>query len=256
MAGKKVTELPELTTAAIDDIIYVVDISDTSESPSGTSKQTTVEGISNLSERITKTTVDGTTTLEIASGNNSIKVASSVAGFNGLTYPVSFAANYGATSLITREDAPKIESGIVAPASTPSNYGDLYVDIVAGILYFAKDVGSPADWIPSSGLPYSSYTAILSQAGVAAPTASILANSVGTVTFGYTTVGQYTINSSALFTSAKTAIFLTMGGSTYDDAFAIVKRVSSSQYQLLVTAVGAGFNNVWSDLSIEIRVYP
>ena len=91
---------------------------------------------------------------------------------------------------------------------------------------------------------------------MAAPTASILANSVGTVTFGYTTVGQYTINSSALFTSGKSAIFLTMGGSTYDDAFAIVKRVSSSQYQLLVTAVGAGFNNVWSDLSIEIRVYP
>ena len=83
MAGKKVTELPELASAELTDIVYVVDVSDTSESAAGTSKQTTVEGISNLSERITKTTVDGTTKLEIASGNNSIKVASSVAGFNG-----------------------------------------------------------------------------------------------------------------------------------------------------------------------------
>jgi hypothetical protein len=256
MAGKKVTELPELASAELTDIVYVVDVSDTSESAAGTSKHTTVEGISNISERLTKTTIDGTTIITISPDNASVKVTSSVASFRGIYYNDDYSANYTTETLITRGDAPKIESGIIAPASTPSKIGDIYVDTAAEILYFAKDVASAADWIPSSGLPYSSYTAILSQTGVAAPTASILANSVGTVTFGYTTVGQYTINSSALFTSGKTAIFLTMGGSTYDDAFAIVKRVSSSQYQLLVTAVGAGFNNVWSDLSIEIRVYP
>lgn len=255
MAGKKVTELPELASAELTDIVYVVDVSDTSESAAGTSKQTTVEGLSNRSDRITKTVTAGTTTIAISS-DGYIKVSSDVVDFQGIYYLDDYSANYDVNSLITRKDAPKIESGIVAPASIPSQIGDIYVDTAAEILYFAKGFASSADWIPSSGLPYSSYTAILSQAGVAAPTASILANSIGTVTFGYTTVGQYTINSSALFTSGKTAIFLTMGGSTYDDAFAIVKRVSSSQYQLLVTAVGAGFNNVWSDLSIEIRVYP
>ena len=256
MAGKKVTELPELASAELTDIVYIVDVSDTSESPSGTSKQTTVEGISNLSSKITRTDIDGTSAMEVMEGGLFIKIGTSVVGFKGIRYNTDFSANYDSLSLITRGDAPSIGSGIVAPASTPIKIGDVYVDTAAEILYFAKGIVSSADWIPSSGLPYSSYTAILSQAGVAAPTASILANSVGTVTFGYTTVGQYTINSSALFTSAKTAIFLTMGGSTYDDAFAIVKRVSSSQYHLLVTAVGAGFNNVWSDLSIEIRVYP
>jgi hypothetical protein len=256
MAGKKVTELPELTTAAIDDIIYVVDISDTSEAPTGTSKQTTVDGISNLSYKITRTDIDGTSAMEVMEGGVFIKVGSSVVGFQGIRYNTDFSANYDQKSLITRGDAPKIESGIIAPASTPSKIGDVYVDTAAEILYFSKGTASAADWIPSSGLPYSSYTAILSQAGVAAPTASILANSVGTVTFGYTAVGQYTINSAALFTSAKTAFFVSMGGSAFDDAFVIAKRISSSQYQLLVTAVGAGFSNAWSDLSIEIRVYP
>jgi hypothetical protein len=49
MAGKKVTELPELASAELTDIVYVVDVSDTSESAAGTSKQTTVDVISNLS---------------------------------------------------------------------------------------------------------------------------------------------------------------------------------------------------------------
>jgi hypothetical protein len=39
MAGVKITDLLPLTTAASDDLLYIVDVSDTSQSPQGTSKQ-------------------------------------------------------------------------------------------------------------------------------------------------------------------------------------------------------------------------
>ena len=39
MAGVKITDLSPLTTAASDDLLYIVDVNDTSQSPQGTSKQ-------------------------------------------------------------------------------------------------------------------------------------------------------------------------------------------------------------------------
>lgn len=41
---------------------------------------------------------------------------------------------------------PQISSGAVAPASTPSKVGDIYVDTVAKKLYFATGASSSADW--------------------------------------------------------------------------------------------------------------
>ena len=45
MAGVKITDLTPLATAASDDLLYIVDVSDTSESPQGTSKQIEVGNI-------------------------------------------------------------------------------------------------------------------------------------------------------------------------------------------------------------------
>jgi hypothetical protein len=39
MAGIKITDLTQLTTSASDDLLYIVDVSDTTQSPQGTSKQ-------------------------------------------------------------------------------------------------------------------------------------------------------------------------------------------------------------------------
>ena len=45
MAGVKITDLGTLATAASDDLLYIVDVSDTTQSPQGTSKQIEVGNI-------------------------------------------------------------------------------------------------------------------------------------------------------------------------------------------------------------------
>ena len=45
MAGVKITDLTPLGTAASDDLLYIVDVSDTSESPEGTSKKVEIGDI-------------------------------------------------------------------------------------------------------------------------------------------------------------------------------------------------------------------
>lgn len=45
MAGIKITDLPSLATTANDDVLYIVDVSDTSGSPQGTSKQISVDNL-------------------------------------------------------------------------------------------------------------------------------------------------------------------------------------------------------------------
>jgi hypothetical protein len=46
MAGVKITDLTPLGTAASDDLLYIVDVSDTSESPEGTSKKVELGNLS------------------------------------------------------------------------------------------------------------------------------------------------------------------------------------------------------------------
>jgi len=65
MAGVKITDLGILTAAVSADLLYIVDVSDTSQSPQGTSKQITLENltgaVSNASGVFTPTASDLTT---------------------------------------------------------------------------------------------------------------------------------------------------------------------------------------------------
>jgi hypothetical protein len=47
MAGVKITDLPPLTTAVSGDLLYIVDISNTTESPEGTSSKITLGNLTN-----------------------------------------------------------------------------------------------------------------------------------------------------------------------------------------------------------------
>lgn len=56
--------------------------------------------------------------------------------------------------------------------------------------------------------PYKSYVALLTQAAADAPTAVIMENTLGTVSYQYFGTGNYRVVSAGLFTYQKTAIFI------------------------------------------------
>jgi len=66
MAGIKITDLPSLATTATDDVLYIVDVSDTSGSPQGTSKQISVDNLigtlPNIVQSVTGELVDNADT--------------------------------------------------------------------------------------------------------------------------------------------------------------------------------------------------
>ncbi len=68
MAGVKITDLGTLTTAVDADLLYIVDVSDTSQSPQGTSKQIELGNI--LSSGTYTPTVSGEVNGIIATPNS------------------------------------------------------------------------------------------------------------------------------------------------------------------------------------------
>lgn len=110
-------------------------------------------------------------------------------------------------------------------------------------------------WIKEK--PYKVYTAILNQTGTSAPVATVLENTLGTITFSRDSDGFYKINSSGLFTSNKTVVFFT-GYNVLAD-FGLQGRVAiyptsfpERTNSLYLTADSDG---TIKDFSIEIRVY-
>jgi len=77
MAGVKITDLGTLTTAVNEDLLYIVDVSDTSQSPQGTSKQIEVGNM--FSSGTYTPTISGETNLTAAlNGATYIRVGSIV----------------------------------------------------------------------------------------------------------------------------------------------------------------------------------
>ena len=72
MANQKVPQLPILSAVTGDDLFYVVDVSDTTDDPTGSSKQITRDGIL---ENITGLTVNGVLTATTISANTVYSVS-------------------------------------------------------------------------------------------------------------------------------------------------------------------------------------
>ena len=104
--------------------------------------------------------------------------------------------------------------------------------------------------------PYKVYTALLERTGATAPTATILENTLGTITFAYTGPGNYGILSSGLFTINKTFVLLQkqaygLPGNTLGTLITSVNSISIMQS----TTAGAN-NDDWAlPVCVEIRVY-
>ena len=104
---------------------------------------------------------------------------------------------------------------------------------------------------------YKSYTALLSQSGTNAPTATILENTLnGNLSFFRNSAGVYNITSSSQFVLDKTAIFINSVPNASQDNFASASRINDNVIELKTQASGgSGLDDVLNNTSIEIRVY-
>jgi hypothetical protein len=105
---------------------------------------------------------------------------------------------------------------------------------------------------------YKVYTALLTQTGVTAPTATVLENTLGDITFTYGSAGYYEVNSANLFTEGKT---FTIIGSPMEGVINGI--ISGANYQtpnvISINTVNFPTNEGISDelylTPFEIRVY-
>lgn len=102
--------------------------------------------------------------------------------------------------------------------------------------------------------PYKVYTALLTQTGTGDPIPNVLENTLGAVTFAYSGVGEYSIDTTGLFTIGKTMITigLTISKFIYTE---IGNNTGNTIYLFTRDYLGASENDVLVSTPIEIRVY-
>ena len=103
--------------------------------------------------------------------------------------------------------------------------------------------------------PYKVYTALISQSGTNAPTATVLENTLGTVNFTRSSTGVYFVNSSGLFTADKT--FVIMGAGTNAAYTNAINLINSSTFSIVtkVSSTQADADSANTKVAFEIRVY-
>lgn len=102
--------------------------------------------------------------------------------------------------------------------------------------------------------PYKIYRALMTQSGTSAPIATVLENTIGTVTFTYSAAGLYYATSSGLFTAGKTWVNCNVGQTADgipNGSYAIIKYNNSSNISLF-SVMG---DDELEATSIEIIVY-
>ena len=103
--------------------------------------------------------------------------------------------------------------------------------------------------------PYKVYTALLTQSGTNAPVATVLENTLGTVTFTRSSTGVYFVNSSGLFTEDKT--FVIMGAGANAGAINAINLINSSAFSIVTKALSthSDADSANTKVAFEIRVY-
>jgi hypothetical protein len=113
-------------------------------------------------------------------------------------------------------------------------------------------IGSIVNLVENGGRPYKSYTALLTQSGTSAPVATVLENTVGTITITRSGTGEYTITSSGLFTLNKTTFDIT-------PIQGFIKQSALSSINTIVFETRSTSNVASDELlvskKLEIRVY-
>jgi len=131
-------------------------------------------------------------------------------------------------------------------------YGNGTIGKNTGITYNLK-VDSTGKVFEDIATSFYSYTALISQTGTSAPTATVLANNgiTGLLTWSRNSGGDYSLTSSATpFTSGKTIVFVN-GGSAENNHDIAWQRISDSEIKILTHNGDDKLTNG----SLEIRVY-
>lgn len=104
------------------------------------------------------------------------------------------------------------------------------------------------------GSPAGEYTALLTQAGTAAPTANFAINSVGTVAIARSSAGVYTLTTDGLWVADKTLVLVTISGTAV-----VVKAVRTSANVITIStfaADGTTATDLAGTLNVQVLVYP
>jgi len=110
------------------------------------------------------------------------------------------------------------------------------------------------DSVVQAGLGYTVYTALLTQAGGAAPVATVLKNNTGyTYTWARTAGGTYTLTASGnAFTVNKTIVFNNSG---IDIAGGNTPPQWTRTSDTVITLLTGGIDNAMQNASFEVRIY-
>ena len=115
------------------------------------------------------------------------------------------------------------------------------------------------------GVPYKIYSALLTQSGTTDPVVTIIENTLGIITINRDSTGRYSVNSSGLFTSNKTIVYIntiTSSAGPYG-GYASISNNSQNTIYIDTTKVigsgggipGTGTDTVLNNTSFEVRVY-
>lgn len=140
-----------------------------------------------------------------------------------------------------------------------------FEELVNGLIWFDLPFRLKAIFAKLAGeRPYKAYTALLTQSSNTAPTAIILENELGNITFSRTGAGKYIISQDINFPFilGKTFILHTIGKTTEALGNGTTTKITSEQvtvdnsFSLTTTASNGTYSDgILNNCSVEIRVY-
>lgn len=103
---------------------------------------------------------------------------------------------------------------------------------------------------------YKVYTALLTRTGATAPSAVVLENTLGVITFAYNNTGSYSVVSANLFTLNKTHVLIQkQGNGAFGNTLGIIILTNNNIIIGQNTSSGSNDTDWGFPVCIEIRVY-
>lgn len=165
-------------------------------------------------------------------------------------------------ALITRSTAPNAKGSKLSFNEMDNNLYYLQSIGYTGITYSANTVTltNPTGGTISTQInnEYNKYVALLTQTSSNEPTAIVLENNLGNITYTYDSVGFYKMSGDTLFTEDKTVIFNTQMSSSGAANIQIFRNNDNELYIFTALFTSGDFyanDDVLSNTAIEIRVY-